>query len=236
MLTDAYNWCDSRCERCPLRSDCPVAIREAQRRWVHEARGEDPDDWAVIMKDVEEELGRALQLLVEMAERDGADLDDDSDAPPPSLASRRLSQSGLDFVVAVRDALATIGGEPTEREVDEGAELVLLSAIIARKTARLSSAFEADPQPLEEREVWRGDWVPNVILVTRVLGTARAAVRRFFDVAETRARVEAPLDVIERTLAPLTERVPPEARRTLETMIADGTAPSPFVIVEHQPV
>lgn len=236
MFTDAYNWCDSRCERCPLRPNCPVAIREAQRRWVHQARGEDPDDWAVVMKDVGEELERAMKLLVEMAERDGVDLSDESDEPPASLASRRLSQSGLDFVVAVRDALAAIGDEPTEREVDEGAELVLLSAIIARKTARLANAFEPDPQPLEEREVWRCDWVPNVLLITRELGTARAAVRRFFEAAELRASVEAPLDVIERMLAPLVARIPPEARTTLETMLAEGTAPSPFSTVESEPV
>jgi hypothetical protein len=197
---------------------------------VHEARGEDPDDWAVIMKDVEQEMGRALQLLTEMAERDGVDVSDDSnEMPPPSLASRRLSQAGLDFVVAVRDALATVA-EPTEREADEGAELVLESAVIARKSGRLSSALEADPQPLEEREVWRGDWVPNLLLIVREIGTARALVRRYFEVPEVRAGVEAPLDVIERTLVPLTARIPAEARRTLETLIAEGRAPSPFAI------
>jgi hypothetical protein len=80
-----YNWCDRRCERCPLAEDCPVHRKALQREWVHEARGSDPDDIRVILDDIAQIFERVIIEVTDFAKKEGIKWTSPSQPSPSSL-------------------------------------------------------------------------------------------------------------------------------------------------------
>jgi hypothetical protein len=235
VFGSAYNWCDSWCERCPLKATCEVALQTARRRWVHEARGEDPDDMGVVLADVADDLERALTMLQDYAREEGIDLDDpERQMPLPSIATQRLQRTGLDFATIAHDAVHALEPAFADANDPEVGELLFQAIVIARKCARLAGYMDPRGMPAEDDVVWRSDAVPNLLLMEIVTGRARDAFRVLFDaeLAGEFAKLQATLD---RSLVELYRAVPSSARSELALMIEARRAPSPFCIEEIAP-
>jgi hypothetical protein len=74
FIEGIFNYCDRWCERCPRTDCCRVFYEENRKRKEHVLAGEDPDDWNVVVQDVEESLQDAIGMIQEMAEEKGIDL------------------------------------------------------------------------------------------------------------------------------------------------------------------
>jgi hypothetical protein len=224
-----FNWCDRRCDRCPLADECPVYHRERQRRWVHEARGEDPDSMAVALTDVEEEFARALALLRAIASEEGIDCD----ASPPmpiSLDEVKLRRAGLHLTLVLHAALKAPRAEPQPvLPVAVADEAMMASATLAAKCARVGS-YLAECHD----DVWIADAVPNLLLMERLraqLDDALASIETVLGAARLNAVRDARRD-LDRILDPLLDSVHSTERRVLAELVARGAAPSPFSITE----
>jgi len=78
-LSAAYNWCDRRCERCPLQDGCPVFTRAPVG--------------------VEETLREAVALVEERC-RDEGIVVDDQPPPPPGPMEYALQRAGYEWAAA----------------------------------------------------------------------------------------------------------------------------------------
>jgi len=221
IFSAPFNWCDRRCERCPIASECPVQRRELQMRWVHEARGRDPDDPAVIAEDMHEILASTHRMLLEIAAAEGIDLDEPLPPRPTVLAAKRLERVALDWVRCVA-RLWTAGDSQAS---DATAELRRLSTVLATKAMRIASHLDTDA----DEETWACDGAPNLLLVERLKTQIAGELARLpTDVAvdESMTRAMAELD---RNLDPLIRGVGEQARSVLAALEARGAAPSPFI-------
>jgi hypothetical protein len=226
-----FNWCDSWCERCPLREECPIVRAERQRRWVHEARGKDPDDLRVVLEDFDKDLSRTLELLRETAAQEGIDIDDidTRDVPPTPIAALRLQRAGMKYSLATKHALGATPPVLARSDDPHLEELIRQSNLIARKCARVGGYMNRAGGPDAAAVAWMSDAVPNLLLLELVLRRARAAVDALLDptAAAVFHAIHADLD---RSLAPLFAAIPREARAEIDARIASGQAPSPFVL------
>lgn len=84
-LSAPHNWCDRRCERCPLARQCPIP-----------AAAERP-----LLEIVQE----AAQLAEEAYVAAGFSLDDVPPPPPPSVDQQVLERAARDWAFALRDVL-----------------------------------------------------------------------------------------------------------------------------------
>jgi hypothetical protein len=191
-LAAPYNWCDRRCERCPLSTSCPIPGL--------------PD------REPEEILGEAVDLLEATCRERGIDPAALS-SPPESINARVLREAGrgwADAFMALEPALA---------------DAPIRSMVIAGKVARI--AAEND---LDDADLWSCDTVPNLLVVERVLATAR------FDV--DRARAALPAKALARfdeadarlgvLLSPLLDAISEPDRAAFAALVAAGRAPSPL--------
>ncbi len=224
-----YNWCDRWCERCDLGARrCPLALKEAQRRWVHEARGEDPDDPAVFAADVQEEWDALERTLERVAEEEG--IDPHAPAPPEvvTMASLRLRRAGMGFAGEVARALRELPDEL--RESDAARELSRQSILVASKCARLADVVGERGEPRTDDEVWEDDAVPNLLLLEALDRRLVACVAELF-APERAAPLTELASALREAIGRLLAAVPEEARAELAAMIERGDAPSPFVVV-----
>jgi len=74
FIAGIYNYCDRWCEHCAFRFRCFLYAKEEKRIAKHRAKGEDPNDWKVIIKDIEESFTETKQLLYQTANEMGLDL------------------------------------------------------------------------------------------------------------------------------------------------------------------
>jgi len=139
MFGEPFNWCDRRCERCPLTSTCTLHKRELQRNWVHTARGEDPNDWDVISADMNEDLARTERMLAEVAREEGIDL----------AAPREPTVASLDEARLRKATLTIVGAHPS-------------ALCFTQKCHRVVGAQPAD------RDLWTFDVVPNLFVIERL--------------------------------------------------------------------
>jgi hypothetical protein len=222
VFSAPFNWCDRRCERCPLEDTCPLARRERQLQWVHEARGEDPDDPAVIMVDASQMLGFTLRLVLEIAEEEGIDLNAPLPKRPAVLAAKRLEQAGMTLVRNASELW-----KAAEAAGCDCAELRFSATKLAAKAARIASYLE-DP---EDEDIWVADAAPNLLLIDRVKRQFADELARVSPDAGSGVveRVTRALAELERILDPLIRDFGDGARAMLAALEARGSAPSPFV-------
>ena len=210
------NWCDRRCERCPLADGCALHLRERQRRWVHEARGQDPDDPAVGMDDLVNDLERALELLREAAQEEGLDPDDVSmPESPVVLDAVRLQKLGTLIAAALHD-------EDAVRAV---------ATTLAIKSARISSYLTLREEPGSNADAgWYDDVAPNLLLIERLRGEVAGWLEVHPELPLEDAR-QALVD-LDRIVDPLLARVDAAARARLAGLIERRGAPSPFCVTD----
>lgn len=213
----AYDWCDRRCERCALAPSCPVAVRDRGRRWAHEMRGRDPDDWDVVMADVADDMATIMKELDAIEAEEDEEDEEEREAPPPpaviSLTERRLEQLSEELVRAVR--------ESGSKDALFGAVLIL-----SMKVARIGGLARMGAP---EDDLWEPDIAPNVLLIERLCRALEAELEALPELEEPRRALAA----LERVLAPLLARAEP-LRAHLDALIAAGNAPSPFVTAERE--
>jgi hypothetical protein len=229
FFVSAYNYCDTHCERCPLRDGCAVARTESRRRKEHLSRGIDPDDPDVVLEDVLADVRRAIeQAEATLAELEPARTED---APRVvSLAVERLSRLGTQLARQARRSARTLDRRALNRDADvQRRELLFQTLVIARKCGRLSLHLDRDGHPVTLHESWAADGAPNVLLLEEAQRRVREAMDALFD-EEQRAPLDRLHREIERLLVPLRAAVPTEARLALHAMIAARTAPSPFCV------
>lgn len=228
-FADVHSWCDRRCERCPLATGrCAVARREAQRRWVRTARGEDPDDPAIQFADVLLELERAAQLVERAAREQGIDPSEPPEPEPVvSLTARRLQKLGQSFASAVRKSVDRLPdvSEPDAREVAHEALLV------ATKCARLVGYFDPLGAPCIDDDCFEYDAAPNLLLFEELERRLKERIPALFPDELARA-LSARLAEVSALVEPLRAGVSDEARAELAAMIERGEAPSPFLVRE----
>jgi len=208
VFSAPFNWCDRRCERCMLSSECPVWKRDAQLRWVAEAKGLDPDDMAVVMSDSLAELDRVAETIRRLAKEDGIDLD--APLPPRAvpLEARRLRAAGMGLMQALA--------------VHADGEVRVIGRGLGMKAVRIASHTEEEIPP----DVWVMDAEPNLLLMERL--KADLAARLSDGGSETDATVKAELQKLERLVSPLVDAVSDASKAILAGLVERGAAPSPF--------
>jgi hypothetical protein len=214
----AFNWCDSRCERCIVEPTCPLRTRMKGQRWVHEMKGEDPDSTESWGADLLESLESTQKILEKIIEDEGIDLEAlaaEPDVTPVSLQARRLNEAGMAFARAVG---------PTGAEALAG-PLVLFVCKLARLAGHVDRMPHDDPDAIEEHLV--GNAAPTFFLLEILRAAIDAAV-----IADGRPEVLAAMVDIDRGLAAIAPSMEP-FRPELAEWIAAGEAPPPFIVLPH---
>jgi len=75
FILGIYNYCDRWCEHCLLFHRCFLYTKEKEKLEEHQKKGKDPNAWKIVMKDVEDSLKEAMELIKKVAEERGIDLD-----------------------------------------------------------------------------------------------------------------------------------------------------------------
>jgi len=123
FIPGVYNYCDRFCERCTLTRRCRVYADEKVRIEEHRKRGEDPDDWSVVLDDVRKEFGKTMKLIRTATEKEGIDLESGSLSPPPAESdpsahplhklSRQYMAQAHRFLENLRKKIETFGQDLT---------------------------------------------------------------------------------------------------------------------------
>ncbi|MEM9195887.1 MAG: hypothetical protein AAGF12_42365 [Myxococcota bacterium] len=227
-FTSEYNWCDSRCERCPLEKTCAHAKMESQRRWAHTMRGIDPDDPDVVIADLNRQLEATLTYLQEEFKEELAE-EDPRESMPVSLLEKRLRLLSKAHTVALRDLVEGLSEEELRVSDAQVGTIISGSLLVGSKIGRLGAYLTPEGEPVRTPG-WDADAVPNLLLLERVDKGLRTAVRELSALAPT-ADAESYWSARERLFAIVDqwyERVPDVAREALKQRIDARTAPSPF--------
>jgi hypothetical protein len=220
IFSAPFNWCDRRCERCPLAAECPVYRRELQQRWRHEARGRDPDAAEAVLEDAGEILEYTMRLLLEIATAEGIDLDAPLPPRPIVLDAKRIERASMALVRRVAEA-ARVQDSPA---AETTAELTRLTNTLAMKVARIACYLDVD----SPEELWVHDAAPNLLLVERLKAEIGKQLARIFGAAIDE-RIASALAELDRVLDPLIRQIGEPARAVLAALEARGAAPSPFI-------
>jgi hypothetical protein len=227
-LGDPSDWCDSRCERCPMLPGCAIGQTMARRR-AAQARGEGdaPEDWRAIVEDLERSCEQSLELLAEACEREGIELaGPHSEQPKPAIleAAQRLGDELAASAMVLAD-FALAAGAPHDDE--DLAMLIAGSALVAVKTTRIAWDSADEPRADDQRPQ---SWAAIVLLIEhtsqRVLDAASRLARSTPPAVWT--RFDAARREHEQLWLPWLAHVSEEARVTVAALVNAGHAPSPF--------
>jgi hypothetical protein len=205
-LSTPYNWCDARCDRCPLAAGCPIVQRGAPA-------GADPD----------EERAAALATAHALAAREAALQTVAASARPvPAVAVelRRLSRDYAMTVLAVRDSLTPEQLDSALGDLRTDAMLVAVKG--SRVACHLSSAGSFDDEPALM------DGVPNLLLLERIMTSIDARLAVLSSDRSAAGEYRTARDELRRALQPLLRAVPARFRDEIQLRTLTGAAPSPF--------
>ncbi len=257
-FTEPFNWCDYSCEVCPLAGECRLNIQNEQRRWVHKARGMDPDDPVVAAADFERTLDHTLEIIREIALEEG--IDPDAPLPPPepvSLAARRLEKASKDYVQSIVRAVQN--ADTTADGALEAIDTVRnRSFVVGGKIARLRSHFSPEGEVLVDEALWVCSGVPTLLLIEHADAEIAREMPKLVPREDDAAKKPPKLALVPRNsrsgasghlvaesalgfeqaraamwhaLGPLLERIDDDLRQELARMVREKRAPSPFVRV-----
>ncbi len=108
FIPGIYNYCDRWCERCRMADRCFLYHREEKRVAKHEVAGKNPYDMDVVIDDVHESFKETMEMLREMTEEEGIDLnaiDTESLPPEPDVSEHPLKIKSEKYSFAVHDFL-----------------------------------------------------------------------------------------------------------------------------------
>jgi hypothetical protein len=141
-----HNWCDRRCERCPVALDCAVHVACRRRCAERVARGEDPDSYEAKAEDVLENLESAVCMLEQMAGEAGIDIHQRLPQPPIALDAVRVQRAGEQVVRALAQVRVPVD-LASEALADAADETIALWSLLVVKAVRVFSytvAFDPD--------------------------------------------------------------------------------------------
>jgi hypothetical protein len=222
-----HNWCDSRCQRCPI-GDCPVRLRLVQHDWGHQMRAEAPHDEDVRIEDVLQDFRKAMNKITDIAVQVGSGHDAPERRPRfVSLDAQRLSDVACRFFAAVHDAVkvsVSSGSDPAITRVHQVLRLISLVRIKAARLAEHRTDLKDDG--------WEPDALPNLLLLDATerqlrqpLQTLQGAVPGEAWALAEGCRIELQHVLSEQ----LAGRV--DAQRLMSRLIRQRRAPSPFCTV-----
>lgn len=224
-----HNWCDRRCERCPIAPECPVHLACSRRRAEHRARGEDPDSSEVVAEDVRQSLESAVRMLEQLAREAGIDMQQPLPQPPVPLDAVRVQRAGRRVLRALVEWRVPVD-LASEALAEAAQESIALWSILVVKAARVFSySVEFDP------ETWAMDAEPNLLLMQHVRSSFSRALeelQRGLPQGSIPDEVRDGVSAFDRLLSPLFDGVSRAARRRLEVLMTHGVAPSPFCTQE----
>lgn len=210
-LSAPYNWCDGRCERCPLAARCPVRRFELEELRAADTRGGEPGPIGA---------SQGLDAAVELVDDPGGPPHPLEPESPEAARLRHACREYTAAVFALRDALART--EP-DRDVDElGADAMLVAGKGGRVAGYLSAAGELTGQAALM------DGVPNLLLVERVMAEVDESVADRSHMPDVGSAYRVARDQLRQVLMPHLRAVPERHREELGLRVASGSAPSPF--------
>jgi glutaredoxin len=139
-----YNYCDSWCQRCPFTERC---LNYAQRPdFLKEESGEELDGDA-LWEHIEETLRSSLDLLRQIVEEEGIDLDDvdlseemQAQAEEEEWsANHPLTRAAEDYIGMANDWFSVAGGDPEQ----EASDLDVLAALGPFSDSQIEELAEA---------------------------------------------------------------------------------------------
>ncbi|HKE14060.1 MAG TPA: hypothetical protein VKB80_04335 [Kofleriaceae bacterium] len=218
-LSPPFDWCDGRCDRCPLSASCPVhEVEDATLSALIDGGG-DPDERRAARLATAPAIAAGAVPAAGAAVEDSSEIDLPS-APPEAARLRELCREYAFAVLTVSDALPA-RLEETE-EVDLRADAILVAVKGSRVACHLSPAGA-----LEDEDALM-DGVPNLLLLERVMNGIEARVAAHGRLPPCAAGYRRARDQLGRALQPLLRSIPPRIREEVQFRILTGTAPSPF--------
>ncbi len=228
-LSDPYNWCDRRCERCVLARECPAHMMSERDRRAEIAAGRDPDSLESICSQVERQLSAAVEMLEDECRERGID---------PTMIQgwernapcEKLNEQATEYVIAFVDLIDMLRGDPrsqaalmvTPEDLDE---ISGHGYLIAGKLGRLASYLSERGRL--DGEVVVIDGAPNLLLVERLMSEVdeRLQVRRLPRRASAYVAARA---AVMRLVQPLLAAIPTASHAQVARLVRLGRAPSPF--------
>lgn len=225
--TEPMNFCDRRCEQCPLAGECPVPARLRERRSASPTREpESPGELFEVLEELDRDLGEAHEMLTKIIAELGDDFDDQT--PPPTaideMRLRRASDVVSEALGELRHAEDLTGGALTAALSDT----LNLWLTLAPKAARIVG-LSADRRDA----LWLRDAIPNLFVVQLLRPAFDDSVTRLeaaLDGSRSLSDVQSGLAAFDRILQPLFDLIEAEDRSLLEAAVRLRLAPSPFCI------
>lgn len=223
-LSDPSNWCDTRCERCPIAASCALGRRERAARLRALTPVPSPpsspapfaDEMDVFFEQLGNELDRITEALEAAAAAEGIDLAAPVTAPPVLLDTVRFEAAAFALMCAI---------DVCERTT-RATELRRLSTLLAIKAARIACDLGG-----HHREFFECDVAPNLLLMERIVGELTVHMARLTLSAPdgSTAAPATALAEVDALLRPLIAAVPPETHALVDGLVRRGAAPSPFL-------
>ncbi|MBN2619483.1 hypothetical protein JXB22_00215 [candidate division WOR-3 bacterium] len=151
-----YNYCDYRCDRCEHQKTCKVYKDEQERLIEHYVKGEDPHDPDVFMNDMKDIFDRTREMIMNIAQEEGFDLDSIEDVEVPHVDPKQyvlycLAREYADEAHVFLKQLQQDG--ITEEAEDAFDDLMWYHTLIMAKAGRLVSTFEDDLRDEKMQEI-----------------------------------------------------------------------------------
>jgi hypothetical protein len=226
-LGDPSDWCDSRCERCPMLGRCPIGqtvVRERPRRAGEDG---DPDDWRALIEELERSCEQSLELLAKVCEREGIDVAGLHLAQPEPAILEAAQRLGGELAASAKvfADFALAGGAPHDNE--DLAVLIAGAALVAVKTTRIAWESADAPRPRDQRPP---SWAAILLLIEHTSQRVLDAASRLacFVLPAVWTRFDAVRREHEQLWRQWLAHVSEEARVAVAALVEAGHAPSPF--------
>ncbi len=217
-LPESFNWCDRRCERCPLSDECVISVEDTELRARHVRAGVDPDAPEVVGPDVLEQLERGLELAIQAARQDGLDPDEllAQPAPTPPEVAMRRRELAMKLVEAIHHGCVGSTGAAARCAIES-------SIVLAMK---VYAVYDAEPADVASNMYLAA----NLIVLVRLEAELRSALARINLDRSHREQIERLRAGLTLTLAPLWAAIPSDVVAEIDCLIAAHCAPSPFCV------
>jgi len=142
-----YNYCDYRCDRCDERENCRVYKENQERILNHYLKGEDPYDSEVFMNDLKEIFSKTKDMIKDMAEKRGIDIDDVPETEEPEVEPKEyvIYRLAYEYYQQANSFIKELERDEIPENIREDyADLVWYHTLIAAKSGRLVSGFIDD--------------------------------------------------------------------------------------------